>query len=169
MALQHFVAGDKPLMRGRRTQGFVRIPCCMWEPWLGQEPLRKDSLLLCTSGGFGRGASRRLAIRTGPAPDIVYVVAAFLHLRALFTANTSIAMATLCNPLRRKSRAVDRSGMYPDTDRQEGSHGAAQAETTLALGLEPEWVTDKLKPPVGDLSQNGYGPSLRWKSMGSAG
>ena len=29
--------------------------------------------------------------------------------------------------------------------------------TTLALGLEPEWVTDKLKPPVGDLSQNGYG------------
>ena len=27
--------------------------------------------------------------------------------------------------------------------------------TTLALGLEPEWVTDKLKPPVGDLSQNG--------------
>ena len=57
---------------------------------------------------------------------------------ALFTANTFIAMAALCDPLRRKVRAVDRSEMYPDSDRQEGSHGAAQAETTLALGLEPE-------------------------------
>ena len=36
------------------------------------------------------------------------------------------AMAALGDPLRRKVRAVDRGEVYPDSDRQEGSHGAAQ-------------------------------------------
>ena len=79
------------------------------------------------SGGASRGG--RLAIRARFEVGALREEPAFLLLWALSTAKALIAfiaMAALCDPLRCKARAVDRSEMYPDSDRQEGSHGAAQ-------------------------------------------